>query len=93
MDACKAYKEGDIPQGSWRTPTQKELLLIWALREQLKPHLQNEAFNTTFLVATRIGMTYNALYYVKKEAESSIKSGDVTAWYKDGFYVRCVRDL
>lgn len=46
-DACKAYSEPDYPAGSWRLPTQRELILIWAFFDELSAQSGFTAFQTS----------------------------------------------
>lgn len=95
---CAAYKgpSGRDPEGSWRLPTQRELMLIWTLLPQIE--------NLGLSVWTPFRTGSYAYYWSATEQSTSsayyvdFQTGNSGAGQKDmGYYgmhvARCVRDI
>ena len=89
---CKNYSTTEFPKGSWRLPTQRELMLMWLFREGI---------NTIYASPPASKLTENKYWSATEQATNK-------AWYMDfnattpqsGFiskttamYFRCVRDF
>lgn len=89
---CKNYSTTEFPKGSWRLPTQRELMLMWLFREGI---------NTIYASLPASKLTANKYWSATEQAKDK-------AWYMDfnastpqsGFdskatamNVRCVRDF
>lgn len=88
---CKAYSTTEFPKGSWRLPTQRELMLMWLFREGI---------NTIYASPPTSQLTANKYWSATEQTANN-------AWYMDfastpqsgskskttAMNVRCVRDF
>ena len=85
--ACVSYNGEGGGVGSWRLPTQRELLMIWILHPQLIGKDSFTAFNdNTFWSATEGNTTFA---WSVSFSNGYVYNGSKTTSY----YVRCIRDL
>lgn len=105
QDLCKDYKEGDVAT-RWRVPTQRELLAMYILREQINERLtndiQNNTLSSTLFSARNVASTnassdtrYGFVWYYTNTTGFGLQSytwGDGTGSYGPNGRVRCVRD-
>lgn len=85
--ACAAYKEGILPVGSWRLPTQRELKLIGVMQKELTsitPPVSNNKYwsATTF---SKIPEDAFIVHIMTGDTHNMVKTAERP--------VRCVRDV
>lgn len=83
---CRAYSTAEFPAGSWRLPTQRELILMWIFRN---------AINAIYPSALMTGKSYwSATEYDDTNAYSLGEDGIIEVKGKGSvsLYLRCVRD-
>ena len=97
--ASKTYSEEGAPAGSWRLPTQRELELIGALRQDLYPNitpLTETAYDCNYVTSTSASTSPSYRWIVSfrdsdYNAICTSKTGDPTS--PPPLYVRLVRDI
>ena len=86
---CAAYSNGSHGVGSWRLPTQRELILIYRFKDKLKSvgGVAFDLLSSSYLSATEDGGRYS--YYL------AFDTGVVNENYKtqESSLTRCVRDI
>lgn len=85
IKACAAYSEAGSSAGSWRLPTQRELILMWVMDSQ--NGLDTDAFGVN---------SYRATSYVTAETASIVNfqsQGTDNLYLTTATPVRCVRDV
>lgn len=83
---CRAYSTAEFPAGSWRLPTQRELILMWIFRN---------AINAIYPSVQMTGKIYwSATEYDNRHAYSLGEDGIIEVKGKGSvsLYLRCVRD-
>lgn len=92
VKVCQAYRETDAPAGSWRLPTQRELMLIRSLQV-----ISFGNGDWMYASSTHRNNMVDQRAYVMRESSSSNASvvgfSTAEAGRTNGYYVRCVRDL
>lgn len=85
---CKSYSESGAPAGSWRLPTQRELMLIWMFKSKLTNCGTITSTIEHFWSSTEYSFVTNYAWYV------SFSNGQTFSSIKGAYLaVRCVRDL
>ncbi len=99
---CVAYRgpSGNDPQGSWRLPTQRELLTMFTIMEhaltlQGANDVENLVINGKYWSSTEFKTSANwKVWYVDSAMGSVIHTEKIDAWGKPSkAYARCIRDI
>ena len=82
--ACAAYRQSDADAGSWRLPTQRELMLMWIYKDEL-----GNFASSRYWSATENSNDANNAWPVNFDDGVTGSYGSKTTAHS----VRCVRDL
>ena len=86
---CRAYSTAEFPAGSWRMPTQREMMIIWLFREGINAIYNTAQLSGQYWTATEDAQNANQAWYmdfISTTPQSSV------ATKATAYKFRCVRD-
>lgn len=86
-NGCKNYSTTEFPAGSWRLPTQREMMLMWLFRDGINAIYSDSQLSGQYWTSTEVSGTQ--AWYIDFSATMPRSSAQIKG---TGMKYRCVRD-